>query len=177
MPQNTIELEFGAFLLRLRRALSYDPATGELRWRITKGRCIEGAIAGKTCANGYRYVGFEGDQWLVHRLIWALHYGELPPEEIDHKDRNSTNNAIENLRASPPSMNQGNSGIWRTNSSGFRGVSWDKGRCRWAAYIWRKNRKYHLGYFADRAEAAGAYDCAAAEYFGEFASLNLAEAA
>jgi DNA-dependent RNA polymerase auxiliary subunit epsilon len=172
--QNTIDLNF---VERLCTALDYDQRTGVFRWRITKGRCRKGAVAGKICSNGYRYIGFEGEQWLAHRLAWIYCTGQLPVDQLDHIDRNRDNNAFANIRQASKTLNGGNSGIWRTNTSGCRGVSWDKSRARWGAYIWRRNRKFHLGYFDHLEDAGRAYDRAAEDYFGEFATLNLPKAA
>ena len=37
------------------------------------------------------------------------------------------------------------SNIPENNTSGFKGVSWDKRRCKWAARIEFKGKVYHLG--------------------------------
>jgi hypothetical protein len=166
-----IEL-FEGFLQRLREALSFDPETGEFRWRVTAGRRKAGALAGHVKSNGYRYVGFEGREYLAHRLAWAYQFGNQPPPEIDHANRGRDRNAIGNLRPATRVGNNGNSGILRSNTSGYRGVSWDRRRARWEAYIWRGNRKAHLGYFDDAKRAARAYNDAARQHFGDFATLN-----
>ena len=160
------------FLQRLREALSLDPETGEFRWLITAGRCQAGSLAGHMKSNGYRYIGFEGREYLAHRLGWAYRFGEQPPIELDHADREKGRNAESNLRPASRTENIGNNGILRTNTSGYRGVSWDRRRSRWAAYIWLRSCKSHLGYFVDANAAALAYNDAARQHFGEFATLN-----
>lgn len=48
--------------------------------------------------------------------------------------------------------------IRSTNTSGFRGVSYDKSRDKWEAYITIEHRKIHLGRFNSALEAAIRYD-------------------
>jgi hypothetical protein len=51
----------------------------------------------------------------------------------------------------------------------FKGVNLTR---PWAAEIVVNRRSIHLGYFADKEDAARAYDAAAHEHFGAFASPN-----
>ena len=58
------------------------------------------------------------------------------------------------------------------NTSGFRGVSWDRHKQTWDAAIWVSGKLRHLGGFPT-AEAAGrAWDDAAREAWGEVAFQN-----
>jgi hypothetical protein len=56
-------------------------------------------------------------------------------------------------------------------------VSWDKASKRWKAGIGYGGKTYHLGAFCDEHEAAIAYNNVAREQFGEFACLNVIDAA
>lgn len=56
------------------------------------------------------------------------------------------------------------------NTSGYKGVSRDRGR--WRAYIRVNYKQIHLGNFRTKEEAARRYNEAALKYFGEFAELN-----
>lgn len=58
------------------------------------------------------------------------------------------------------------------NSTGFRGVSVSKNKCKWDACISRNGKTVFLGAFSDPIEAAKAYDQAARELHGDSARLN-----
>lgn len=64
-------------------------------------------------------------------------------------------------------------GLKAHNTSGFRGVSWDKHNRRYVAFIHPHDGKQeYLGSFENKEMAARAYDTAARRYFGEKATLN-----
>ena len=52
-----------------------------------------------------------------------------------------------------------------TNTSGFKGVSWDKKRKRWEAYIHFKYKKIHLGLYDNIEDAVKARKQAEEKYF------------
>ena len=58
------------------------------------------------------------------------------------------------------------------NTSGYKGVGWNKKSKKYAAYIRVNKKNIHLGFFDDPVIAAQRYDEMAAEHFGEFARLN-----
>ncbi len=99
----------------------------------------------------------------------------LPHEKIDHRDRDGLNNQRYNLRRCTKSQNAINSGIWTTNTSGFKGVSFFPGRTKcWRAYIVVNYKQISLGYFQEKEDAAKAYAEAAVEYFREFCPPEVA---
>ena len=53
--------------------------------------------------------------------------------ELDHIDRNPLNNNIDNLRWVQRSINQKNKSISKNNTSGNKGVDYDKERNKWRA--------------------------------------------
>jgi hypothetical protein len=112
-------------------------------------------------------VCIKGKYFYLHRLIWLYHYGNLPGI-IDHIDRDTLNNKIENLRVANPSESSCNR--VETNYSGFRGV--DKFNNRYRAKIRFKNKHYHIGYFNTPEEASEAYKLKALELHKEFAVLT-----
>lgn len=108
----------------------------------------------------------------VHRLIWFLHYGSFPKNEIDHIDNNRTNNKISNLREATRLENSYNKKIFPNNSSGLKGVSFHKASKKWQATIRFDYKWIYLGLFSTPKEAAIAYDNKAIELFGKFARTN-----
>ncbi len=94
---------------------------------------------------------------------------------VDHIDHNGLNNRKENLRICTFAENCRNLRASRHKSSKYKGVHRNKRLKKWAAQITCDHKTHHLGYFHDEIDAAKAYDRAAAELFGEFASLNLPE--
>lgn len=108
---------------------------------------------------------------LVHRLAM----GDIPEGMVvDHIDCDKLNNDTSNLRVVSQSQNCYRSRR-KSNTSGFRGVSWNKRTKKWKASIERVGKQYHIGLYDDLQEAAKAYDAKALELFGEFANLNFKE--
>jgi hypothetical protein len=60
----------------------------------------------------------------------------------------------------------------KNNTTGYRGIRWNKERKRWKVYIGFNRKRVYVGDFRDKVEAAKAYDAVALKYFGEFAYLN-----
>lgn len=92
--------------------------------------------------------------------------------KVDHRDSDGLNNQRYNLRQSTNSQNSANSRKSLRNTSGFKGVHWYKPCSKWQAQIRCGPRRFHLGYFANKVDAARAYNEAALHYFGDFARLN-----
>lgn len=107
----------------------------------------------------------------LHRLIMNLISSKQP---IDHIDRNKLNNTKNNLRFCTDSQNSSNISIRKNNTSGYKGVIWEKRYKKWQAQIY-KNKIIYIGLFEEKIEAARAYDKKAKELFGEFAWLNFGE--
>ena len=78
-----------------------------------------------------------------------------------------------NLRNCTNAQNQGNQKKREGTTSRFKGVCWHKRDRKWSARIRKNGHRHNLGYFDDELDAAGAYNVAALELFGEFALLNI----
>ena len=92
---------------------------------------------------------------------------------VDHKDGDGLNNTRENLRVCSRSDNEHNRRIDTKNSSGFKGVYFNKPMKKWMARISINNKRMYLGCYDNKVDAARAYDKAAKKHFGEFARLNI----
>ena len=58
-----------------------------------------------------------------------------------------------------------------TNTSGFKGVYWDKHKQRWVAQITVDNKHLYLGSFDNPEKAHEAYVAASKKYHGEFGRI------
>ena len=117
----------------------------------------------------------ERKNYSVHRTVANGFLGN--PEihdlyEVDHIDRDKTNNAVYNLRYTTKSQNQMNKskGTSRQYASHYKGVSKHKGR--WQARVRFQGKDYHIGYYDNDEEAAVAYNKKALELAGEHAYAN-----
>jgi hypothetical protein len=169
VPQN--------FISELQRCVSYDPDTGVLTWKAllsSKSRARIGEPVGKI-DNGYLRFKFMDVRLSGHRAAWILMTGAFCSTEIDHKDVNPSNNKWSNLRQATRSQNKANMGPPKTNTSGVKGVRYEKDRRKWLATI-RSKEKFggpkFLGRFATKEEATLAYQNAADACFGEFARFK-----
>ncbi len=98
--------------------------------------------------------------------------GEWPKDQVDHINQVKDDNRWCNIRECNSSQNKGNELLRADNTSGYKGVVWDKDRNKWRAQISINNKQTNLGRFDCKYEAARAYNEAAIEHFGEFACLN-----
>lgn len=127
-------------------------ATGRGRAHVYAGCLVR--IAGKQ-----RFVS-------MHRLIAGARVGEV----VDHINGNTLDNRQANLRRCTPAENMRNRKRHANSTRRFCGV--EQLRNRWRASITVDGVTRRLGSFPGEIEAACAYDRAAAELHGEFASLN-----
>lgn len=122
-------------------------------------------------SEGYAIRGGGNKKVYMHRQIMGF-----PDLTVDHKDHNRLNNTRGNLRLATRAQNLRNeSPGHRTrfdSPSRFLGVSWDKFRRKWKAYVCVDYKTKWLGRFDTQEEAAVARDAAAQMLHGEFASLN-----
>lgn len=109
----------------------------------------------------------------LHRLIAETWCGPVPAgAAIDHRNGRRADCRAANLRVATTAENNANRRRARRSNSGYRGVSLTAGGTKARAYIRVAGRTRWLGDFIDPAEAARAYDAAAAKAFGAFAVLN-----
>lgn len=149
----------------LHQVLTYDPATGSLRWKArTRELFLHCKNPDRACAiwnakyadqeagtdfDGYVAIGFKAfgvGQILAHRVGWAMHYG-VWPDMLDHENRDRKANWITNLREVTREQNQQNLPLMAHNTSGVAGVSWDKRHGKWRAYLGNRGKQVSLGRF------------------------------
>jgi hypothetical protein len=94
---------------------------------------------------------------------------------VDHRNGDGLDNRRANLRAATHAQNVRNRGSQRNNTSGYKGVSFDRSRGLYLAKIAVDRRQIALGRYANPTDAARAYDAAARELHGDFARVNFPE--
>ena len=146
---------------QLREAVDYCPESGQFKWRISRGPVRVGAVAGTKRKDGYVHIGLYGKNYLGHRLAWLHVYGDLPSVEVDHINRNRGDNRILNLRLVTRSENAQNGSHRKNNSSGYRGVTFNRANSVWIAQIMKDKKGVYLGSFTSAEDAHQAYLSAA----------------
>lgn len=164
----------GLTVERARSLLSYDPLTGILRWKVSRGRVRGGTEAGNL-KDGYIVIKVDGREYLAHRLAWLIETGTWPTSEIDHHDEVKSNNRRNNLRECVDGVsNQLNIKAPRSdNTSGIRGVSWHEAGQGWIAQINLTGKPKSLGIYASPLAAGDVYETARAEAIVERAKTAI----
>ncbi len=156
--------------------LSYDPESGVLTWkkRVNKySRVKIGGAAGSLHPDGGLRIQLKGKKYLAHRLAFLMSHSFLPTF-IDHINGERTDNRIKNLRECTNAQNCTNRGANKNNTSGYKGVSWERRDKKYKAQIALDNKKVYLGLHNCKHEAARVYNLAARMYHGhEFCYTNL----
>jgi hypothetical protein len=149
--------------------LHYNRETGEFTWISGRGSAKAGSVAGSPDSDGYIAIGIAGARYLAHRLAWLVEYGSWPDGCVDHIDCIKTNNAVRNLRLADQSQNRCNVRRQRVNSTGFKGVHYNKHAKRFRAIAKARGESRFLGYFDRPEDAHAAYCAAIEEMHGEYA--------
>ena len=162
----------------------FDYRDGKIYWKKSKKPDLIGKEAGcvQSRRNGnskYRWVNFwhNGKKHFIQvsSIVWYWHGFTLDPGHfIDHINRDSLDNRIDNLRSSNLQTSAFNRRSRKDNSLGYRGI-----KAHGTGYIASLNakRKTHRSKrFDTPLEAAKAYDELAKEHHGEWAVLNFSEA-
>jgi len=149
------------------KLLKYEPETGRLLWLV---RPVEmcpserealrwnSRFAGREALatinkEGYLKGAVMSRHLLAHRVAWMMHYMDWPKNTIDHINGVRSDNRISNLRDVTVAENMKNKKTPTINSSGFRGVCWNKASQKWQPYIRELGKNVHLGLFSDFDEA------------------------
>jgi hypothetical protein len=160
--------EAKALGVRLRELFSYDPITGNFIRLVTcRGKGIAGRVAGSTYSKGYRYIGIDGKDYRLCHLAWLWMTGEWLETEIDHRDRNPSNDAWSNLRSATRSQNLTNRRVMSNNLLGVKGVS--RGRSgKYFAAVYVNRKAVRLGAYDNVDAAAAAVRAGGVKYHGEY---------
>jgi hypothetical protein len=128
-------------LVRLKSGMGPNNKAGDLVGDLNKK---------KLGSRNARYVTtrINGQHYCVHKLIYMWHTGVMP-DELDHINRDTLDNRIENLRVANKSQNACNRTVFVNNTSGVKGVSWNARNKKWFVYVDVNKKRNNIGYFDD----------------------------
>lgn len=133
-----------------------------------KAKAVAGMVAAGNInkKDGYSLIYFDGNRTCKHRIVWMLHYGEIPKGMIvDHKNRIRSDDRIENLRIGKHYMNSANADFNHDSKSGVRGVYELRGK--WVGRI-HVNSKRYRDVFTTKEQAEEAVKRTSVYLTGEF---------
>lgn len=142
---------------------------GKLFWKISPSHSVNvGDEAGSKNPKRYHQIQISGNMYYVHRIVFMMHNGFMP-KYVDHIDRNTLNNKIENLRAVTANQSAFNTSTPKNNTSGVKNVNWNKAAGKWMAKIGVPGKRLYLGLFDDLEEAKKVVFEARVKYHAEYA--------
>ena len=113
---------------------------------------------------------------LLHDLIMNLDYNtDLLVDHI-HGVNSKMDNRKTNLRLTTKFVNNINQGLRKDNTSGVKGVDWDRNKCRWISRISINGQRLFLGAFINFEDAKQAREEAEEKYYGEYSYKNSMDA-
>lgn len=141
---------------KLAEVLGYR-SDGTLFWKVPagNGRIPVGTRAGYPASNGGFKVMVGKKAYWVHRVVWALHMGELPSLHIDHINGVRSDNRIENLRQCTNAENMQNRSAVGIGAAKLIGAH--RRRNKWSSAIIKDGVKTWLGVFCSPEAAHSAY--------------------
>lgn len=149
----------------------FEYKDGNLYWRnfpSVKSRIKLGSLAGNFY-NRYYKITIGKKCYSTHRLIYIYFFGDISSDfEIDHIDNNPRNNNIENLRLATICQNRQNCKKSIKNSSGVKGISYNKKQNKWQATICANGEVVYREMFSDIKSAENAIRVFREVFHGKF---------
>lgn len=143
----------------LKECLNYNPETGiftwkkrpfyhfndERVWKIMNTRCFEKTCGSVDPIDGYISMSINNNKYRAHRLAFLYMVGFFPKCGVDHINRVKIDNRWRNLREASKKINAQNCGLSKTNTSGVKGVYWNRKKNRWVSQIKLNYKNKYLG--------------------------------
>lgn len=87
----------------IQKRIIYRAMTGKM-YRVFKDGILKEIAEYKTCPSGSYLVSVKGKLYRADNIAWLLYYGEWPPVNIVHKNKNKADHRIDNLELEEPLM-------------------------------------------------------------------------
>ena len=110
----------------------------------------------------------EADLWANFKYILEQNNKSIDGKTVDHINHKPYDNTKLNLRVCEHFENIVACKTYSNNTSGRKGVCWDKTRKKWTVSITINKKTHHIGRFDDFDEAVRAREDAEKKYHGEF---------
>ncbi|RYX78512.1 HNH endonuclease [bacterium] len=144
----------------------YDPVVGVFI-RIKNGRNLGRIIPLSKLNRGYLSIWVKASKQRAQRMAWLYVHGVIPPTDVDHIDRDRSNNAISNLRLCTKAQNAHNrKRTTKISASGHENITKESGR--FYVRVMTHKGLVSLGGFDTIEEAIQVRDPAVKEYRGSF---------
>lgn len=147
--------------------ITYNPNTG-LFYKAGSVMELTTKRGGSRRGGEYPSLRVGKKYYYAHRIAFFMMTGRWPTM-IDHINGIKNDNRWCNLREASMSQNKANEGVRSSNTSGWKGVSFEKATGRWESYICSNGKKKRLGRWGCPTAAHLAYLRAAKIEYGEFA--------
>jgi len=90
-----------------RDLMHYDGRSGLLTWRVDRGHGVRaGDEVGSIRPDRRIAATINGRTYLIHRVIWLMHYGEWPTGRLTFRDGDPQNLKLDNLIAQEETYSQ-----------------------------------------------------------------------
>jgi hypothetical protein len=146
----------------------YESSTGDILQKKKRSKIQVGKLAGTLRPTGYRYIEIQGKKYPAHHLVWFFETGSFPKFSLDHIDSNRSNNHFSNLREVTTKQNCEHRGKQKNNSTGYKGVTFNKRLNKFIAQIQHNYKSIHIGVFETAIEASLAYEKTAKSLFTHY---------
>lgn len=135
---------------------------------LVKRRAVS-LVANNGLAATATYVTIDDKKQLIHQAVYRREHGSIPKgRTIDHINRNTGDNRIDNLRAATRQEQIANRSNSLDTQSGYFGVQWMKKNKKWIGRVQTrengKPRSYPSRLFTDELDAAIYYDLSVRKY-------------